>query len=237
MGISLTKTQRAAVLLLGGSGLRFGGDKPKQFTLVNGKLLFLYPLEKLQANKNVEAILLVAPHDYVDFVTKTVQELGISKVVGVIPGGETRQDSSRRATSFLVEKGLAPSSLVMVHDADRPNLLDHYIDEGFAKALPEGASVTAILASDSIAVSGDGKCLEEYKNRATVFQLQTPQTFVLSLLSAAHEEAYEKRMCYTDEGSMVLEQTGVKPVIVLGERSNVKITTVDDLVELRRDQP
>jgi 2-C-methyl-D-erythritol 4-phosphate cytidylyltransferase len=237
MTVSIEKTERAAVLLLGGSGERFNSDKPKQFTLIGGKLLFLYPLEKLEKNEKVEGIVLVAPKDYLAFVAKTVQELGFRKVLAVIEGGATRQDSSRRATDYLRDKGLPFPSLILIHDAARPNINDRLIEEGYAKAILDGASVTALASSDSVAISKDGATISEYQDRSKVYNLQTPQTFALSLLYAAHEKAFAAHHLYTDDGSLVLAETGVAPAIVEGDKKNIKITTVEDLGVFRKEQP
>lgn len=229
MDKTIDNLARVAVLLLGGSGTRFGSEKPKQFALVGGKLLFLYPLEVLEKNEKTEGILLVAPAAFVPFVSKTLQELGFGKIIGVIPGGETRQDSSRRACEYLKRKGLSPNSIVLVHDADRPNLLNRYLDEGYEMALHNGAAITAVPSNDSVALSDDGSTLNAYAERKSVYLLQTPQAFVFSLLESSHEKASANRRSYTDEGGMVLEESGVHPSIVLGERSNIKITTPGDL--------
>jgi D-ribitol-5-phosphate cytidylyltransferase len=229
MNVSLDKIDRVAVLLLGGNGTRFGANEPKQFTLFGGKLLFFYPLDQLVRHDEIQGVLLVAPKDYISFVEKTIQQWGFSKIIGVIEGGATRQDSSRRAAEYLRDKGLSFNALVLIHDAARPNLKNEYITENYARALRYGAAVTAIPSTDSIAISEDEKTISQYKDRSKVYQLQTPQTFLFSALYNAHEKAFAAKHSYTDDGDLVLTEEGLQPAIVLGEASNVKVTTIEDL--------
>jgi 2-C-methyl-D-erythritol 4-phosphate cytidylyltransferase len=57
--------------------------------------------------------------------------------------------------------------------------------------------------------------------------VQTPQAFAAALLLEAFEQPY--RDAFTDEAT-VLESIGRQVHLVAGERSNLKITTPDDLV-------
>ncbi|MCI1245002.1 MAG: 2-C-methyl-D-erythritol 4-phosphate cytidylyltransferase [Bacilli bacterium] len=237
MDDTLANFRRVAVLLLGGSGRRFGGGIPKQFALVDGRLLFFYPLKELTASPEVEGVLLVAPRDYLDFVRKSVQERGLGKIIAVIEGGESRQDSSRRASEYLSQKKLPPTALVLIHDADRPNLNEEVIKDNYEFAIKDGAAVTAVVSTDSVALSKDGARIASYLDRNEVYRLQTPQTFVFSLLLDAHEKAYAGARRYTDEGSMVLSETAIAPLIVKGSPYNMKITTRGDLAALGGEKP
>jgi 2-C-methyl-D-erythritol 4-phosphate cytidylyltransferase len=226
---TLEQYHRFAVLLLGGKGTRFGGSLPKQFLPFHGKLLFLYPLEKLVKNKNVEAIVLVVPKDKEKFVRKVVDDLRLKKILAIVVGGPSRQESSRRGVSYLRDHGASFESLVLIQDADRPNLEDRYIDETYAKAEKAQIAVTAIPSTDSVAVSEDHEILDRYYPRDQVFLLQTPQTAKLALLYQCHEKAALEEKDFTDEGNMILTLKGISPAIVLGDKHNVKVTTEDDL--------
>jgi 2-C-methyl-D-erythritol 4-phosphate cytidylyltransferase len=56
--------------------------------------------------------------------------------------------------------------------------------------------------------------------------VQTPQIFKASLLRRAYEQPFDT--AFTDDASVV-EQLGQRISLVEGERSNIKLTTPDDL--------
>jgi len=72
--------------------------------------------------------------------------------------------------------------------------------------------------------------VRETITRDGLFAAQTPQGFVLSEITAAHEQASEaNRVDFTDDTSLA-EWAGLKTRIVEGSPSNIKITTKADLV-------
>jgi ribitol-5-phosphate 2-dehydrogenase (NADP+) / D-ribitol-5-phosphate cytidylyltransferase len=219
---------RYAIVLSGGVGERFSASVPKQFVLMKGKKLLSYSLEALEKSKEVEAVLLVAPKDFLAESKEIAIEVAAEKLIDVIEGGGTRQDSSRLAIEYLLSRGARKDALVLVLDADRPNLLERYIAENYLKASQNGASITAIPSSDSIAVSGDESTISAYLPREEAYLVQTPQGFRLSLLASAHEKARKEKKHFTDEGSLVLAYEGTSPLIVRGDKNNLKITTTED---------
>ena len=52
-----------AILLMGGSGLRFGSPHPKQFHRISGKKIYLYTLERFLETELFDQILLACPPD------------------------------------------------------------------------------------------------------------------------------------------------------------------------------
>jgi 2-C-methyl-D-erythritol 4-phosphate cytidylyltransferase len=60
------------------------------------------------------------------------------------------------------------------------------------------------------------------------WEAQTPQVFKRDLIEKAYKSAIEKNIQATDD-SMLAERIGVKPKIVMGSYSNIKITTKEDL--------
>jgi 2-C-methyl-D-erythritol 4-phosphate cytidylyltransferase len=60
------------------------------------------------------------------------------------------------------------------------------------------------------------------------WEAQTPQVFKRDLIEKAYKSAIKKNIQATDD-SMLVERIGVKPKIVFGSYSNIKITTKEDL--------
>jgi len=218
---------RIAVLLMGGSGTRFGGSLPKQYVEMAGKPLFFHALEVFQKAKEVQAIVLVVPRG-MKGKTKTLLSSSFPKVKAIILGGSCREESTRNAVLYLSKSGVGPYSLVMIHDADRPLIEPEYITLGYSAAEADLSSVTAVPCTDSLAYSAHSNSLDHYGDRRGNYLLQTPQTIAFSPLLKALEKNKDNLSSFTDDASLVLSSYGIKPRIILGKRTNFKINTPED---------
>ena len=70
--------------------------------------------------------------------------------------------------------------------------------------------------------------VRETLSRDEIWLVQTPQVFRKQIIVAAYEKAVEAGWTGTDDASFV-ERMGGSVSIVLGERSNIKVTTPEDL--------
>lgn len=226
--ISLVSFHRIAVLLLGGLGTRFHSNKPKQFLPMGGQPLCLYGAKALASSPMVDFIVYVVPDGYVKNFEWILEKISLQKPSAIIVGGATRQASGHIAVRYLLAHGARPEAIVLLQDGDRPRLEERYLQENFAAAETYGASVTAIPATDSVAICKEKGVLDGYIPREEVYLLQTPQAFRIGLLNEAMTIAEKMGKTYTDDGSLVLACRGVNPHVVLGEKRNIKITTVED---------
>lgn len=213
-----------AILLLGGSGLRFGGDTPKQFLPVGGRALFCYPLSVLAASPEVEEILLVAKKGTEEKARELASPFANGKLGPIVTGGASRKESVRNALEFLSLRKESEDSLVLIQDGDRPELTESLIKRNYEVAKAKGAAVTAIPCSDSIFLSQNKEDVDRYWNRDLVYRAQTPQTFRFALILEAHRQGKEA----TDDASLV-RSLGKEVGIVLGSEENLKINTPSDL--------
>ena len=69
--------------------------------------------------------------------------------------------------------------------------------------------------------------------RAELRAIQTPQMFRFDVLVQAYEEAERSGFLGTDDASLV-ERCGGRVLVLPGEYTNLKITTVDDITVARR---
>ena len=67
--------------------------KPKQFLELNGKPIIIYTIELFDNLLNIDGIVVVCIEDWIPYMYKLINKFGITKVVEVVPGGETGQDS------------------------------------------------------------------------------------------------------------------------------------------------
>ena len=226
-----------AVVLAGGTGERFGTGVPKQLLPVGGRPLIEHSVAAFDEAPAVDAVLVVMAAGHAEQAREALAAGGYRKLAGVIPGGPTRVESTRRAISEL---GRAECD-VLFHDAARP-LVDQRIIADCA-ATPTARCV-AVPSSDTIAVVRDG-VIADMPRRDTLVRCQTPQGFRLSVIRRAHElAAADPRfgdLPATDDCGIVLRYLPEVCVrIVLGSERNLKITFPGDLAlaeTLLRDTP
>ncbi len=148
------------------------------------------------------------------------------KKVSLVEGGNTRQESVRNGLEYI--KNTVKdyhSSYVLVHDAARCLVSNDLVRKSIEGAFCHKAITTAVPVVDSIKqVHKDISLVEASLERERLVAVQTPQVFQFDLLWRAHAEGPSGA---TDDSSLV---ELIHPVhVVLGEKTNIKVTTPDDL--------
>ncbi|HPI36545.1 MAG TPA: 2-C-methyl-D-erythritol 4-phosphate cytidylyltransferase [Ignavibacteriaceae bacterium] len=217
-----------AIIPAGGSGFRTGTSTPKQFLKFHGKELIAYTIEVFQYSPLVDEIIVAVNHSYIDFINKLKLKYKLKKISMVVEGGNERQDSVYNALSVL---HLRKNDLVAVHDAARPLLSKEVLNNAIETAKKKGNAVVSIKARDTLLETNDN--LYKYPDRSNIYYIQTPQIFKYSELKSAFELAYKNNFYGTDE-SMLMQKAGYKLNLVEGSLINLKVTTADDLLILKK---
>ncbi len=197
--------------------------RPKQFIQLLGSPALLYALRAFEDAPGVERIYTVGDQDRIEQV---VAEAGISKYAGCAKPGWTRSISTKNGLTLCEED---EDTIVLVQDGSRclitPELVQRVIE-----AAREGADgvVPALPVSDTIKVAHDGAVVETL-DRSKLHAVQTPQAFRLGLLREIHTASDEELSLATDDASLV-ERKGGRISLVYGERTNIKLTSPEDIV-------
>lgn len=143
--------------------------------------------------------------------------------IELVAGGDERQHSVYKGL-----KAVKQEKIVLVHDGARPFIKHEQIDELIAEAEQAGAAILAVPVKDTIKRVQDLQVCETIE-RSSLWAVQTPQAFRLSLLMKAHAEAEYRGFLGTDDASLVEEMEGGSVRVVEGSYTNIKLTTPDDL--------
>ena len=127
-----------AVVVAAGSGKRMG-NVYKQFSVLSGKELFLYSVEKF-FEYGVDKVILVVPERKLSDITEKVGEFG--KKIKVVSGGEKRQNSVYNGFKETSEE------IVLIHDAVRPFIGVDLIDRVVKGVKKFGVCAPAIPVRD-----------------------------------------------------------------------------------------
>jgi 2-C-methyl-D-erythritol 4-phosphate cytidylyltransferase len=87
--------------------------------------------------------------------------------------------------------------------------------------------IAAVPVKDTIKIVEAG-VVADTPNREYLWAAQTPQGFIVDKLIAAHERAEAQGWEVTDDAAL-FEKVGLPVQIVMGEETNLKITTPQDL--------
>lgn len=218
-----------AIILAGGSSKRMGKDLPKQFLEVAGKPLIVHALENFSRNKSINGIIVVSLEKYIDRSIQVIADNKIDKVIDVIPGGATRQESSY----IGIKRCPDDTQFVLIHDSARPFVDNKIIDDVLCAAVKYGAAAPAIEISDTVTFEKDG-FVDKIPPRKTLKRIQTPQGFSYETICKAHKQSRENGiMGATDDCGLVRNMNS--PVrIVKGDPVNIKITDQYDIETAKR---
>lgn len=208
-----------------GSGRRFGGELPKQYLCAAGKPLIAHALDALLAHPGIAGAVVALAQDDPYWPGWTSLH---GKPVMACMGGLERADSVLAALRAL-PAGVAEDTLLLVHDAARPNLRANDIGKlvDAATACADGA-ILAAPVRDTLKRAGVDDRIEATEPRERLWRALTPQAFRRALLRRALEAAQAEGVAVTDE-AMAVERLGLHPRLVEGREDNIKVTTPADL--------
>ncbi|NGQ97157.1 2-C-methyl-D-erythritol 4-phosphate cytidylyltransferase [Brevibacillus sp. SYP-B805] len=210
------------VIVAAGSGKRMGANRNKLWLPLGGKPIMAYAVEMFATHPEIaEVVLVVSEQDHAE-VQAWIREMPYR--VKVTLGGAERQDSVRQGIMAL-----SPDcTYVLVHDAARPFVRAEEISAIIAQVRKDQATIMAVPVKDTIKVVGPTGTVEATPARESLWAVQTPQAFRLSLLIEAHKAAQAAGRIGTDD-AMLVEWLGHPVRIMRGNYENIKITTPDDL--------
>lgn len=215
-----------ALIVSAGKGQRFMEGRKKQFFSLGGKPLLAHTLDPFEACPLIRSILLIVGQEDQDYcLREIVEKFRYRKISQVIPGGRRRQDSVKNGLEALG----VDSEVVVIHDGVRPFVTREMIEDTIRSAIRFGAAIVAMPVKDTIKMAHpDGTVLKTLE-RETLYQAQTPQSFQTSLIREAYLKAAEDGFVGTDDASLV-ERLEKKVHILPGSYTNIKITTIEDLM-------
>jgi 2-C-methyl-D-erythritol 4-phosphate cytidylyltransferase len=218
-------TTKALIIPAAGVGRRMKKEIPKPYLQLGRCSILEHTISRFLQLDGLQDVIIAASEPYLDNTRNILEKVLPEGIRGrTVAGGQTRQDS--------IYNGLQEISdvdLVLVHDAVRPFVKAHHIAECCSQAVRYGAAILGVPAKDTIKRIDDEQVVEETPPRKYLWQTQTPQVFQRSVLFEAYESAREENYIGTDDSSLA-ERLGTKVKMVLGDRSNFKITYPLDLL-------
>jgi 2-C-methyl-D-erythritol 4-phosphate cytidylyltransferase len=225
------------VVLAGGTGSRMKASMPKQYLPLRGKPvlqhsleLFLEKLPEYCQSKGISApehvVLVMDPMyqpEYQPFVDKYPE----GRLTFANPGKE-RQGSVENGLNKLVEVSKGKCTFSAIHDSARPLVTIEEVCNVISDAKEHGAAVLGVPCKATIKESEDGEFVLRTIPRARLWEVHTPQVVAIATLLKGFEKVAKEDLEVTDDVSIV-EALGEPVKLTLGEYTNLKITTPEDM--------
>ena len=217
----MEQQQIGVVIVAGGSGSRMGGSLPKQFALVGGEPILVKTINNFAKAFAGAKIIVVLPAAQIDFWKNYSARFRVARHK-IVEGGEQRFHSVKNGIEALTDY----VDLIAIQDGVRPFASVEMLRATAQCAAEYGSAIPVVDAVDSFrVVTNQGS---EIIDRSKLRVVQTPQIFEAGLIRAAYDTLYSEQ--FTDDASVVEATTPHRVRLCNGERTNIKITTPDDMV-------
>lgn len=215
----------AAVVVAAGRGLRLGGEIPKQYLTIGGRMVLTRTVEALMACGRIDRIVCVISPEMTPAYDRAVADLDPARLLPPASGGETRAASVLAGLAAL--EPMDPAR-VLIHDAARPFVTVEALD---ALCTAGGGAILAEPVVDALWRESDGLA-DTPMPRDGLWRAQTPQAFPFALIVEAHRSAAGSRPALDDAESF--RRAGGRVTLIPGAPENFKITTAADLARAER---
>lgn len=208
-----------AVIVAAGSSTRMG--QPKLMIPLCGEPVLKHTLRAFDRS-SVNAIVVVTREQDIP----VFEALGktLSKPCVFVTGGNTRQRSVANGIAAVPKD----TTMVAIADGARPLITPDEIDRVIALARESGAASAAVRVKDTIKQADENGIITATPDRATLWQVQTPQVVSLPLYKQAMEAVAAAGLDLTDDCQLV-EYIGANVTLCETSYENIKITTPEDI--------
>ncbi len=222
--VGIERKFNSAIIVAAGSGTRaMTKDGTKQMEPLLGIPVVARTVSTFESCRFIQEIVIVAKADEVKLYDALQVTYGWKKVVAVVPGGDSRQESVLNGFKKISDK----SEFVYIHDAARCLVTESMIAAVGHAACFDGAAFAAHKATDTVKAANNGNL--ETLDRNGIWLAQTPQVFMTELYRAAAYTAAKDKVSVTDD-AMLAERIGFRVTPVECGTENIKITYPMDFV-------
>ena len=212
----------AVIIAASGKSTRMCGIDKKLFSLDEIPVI-IRSILAFDVIKDVSEIIVVTNSDSISEISELLKKYSFRLQIRITEGGTTRQQSVFNGFKKVSEN----CDFVAVHDGARPLVLGNSIQNVFADAFKNKASTLGVPVKDTIKEVDDGFICDT-PNRSKLFITQTPQVFEKRLYEKGIGNALSNNLDFTDDCQLI-EAIGAKVFMTVGEYTNIKITTPEDI--------
>lgn len=215
-------------LMMGGSGTRFGCDRPKQYTLIDDAPLFSYILKKADTVSAIDQIVIVSHSDWLDYVEEWAEKVLKNKPYIIVAGGENRSQSVRNGLYALKDIAKA-DDVVMIHDATHPYIDAKGIEDIVLAVKQYGGATLASKNYDTVYRSDENGFLQKVEPREYIVAGASPEAFRYGDISKIYFEASDDELMRMTSAGAIALAYNIPMKVVPANVLNLKITYQSDM--------
>lgn len=212
----------SAIIVCAGNSSRMGGVN-KILLPLGERLVIGQSMLAFENSPSISEIIIVARECDFDAITEEAEKSRISKFKGCVPGGSTRQESVINGIKNISSE----TELIAIHDGARPLVLPEHIEKAVKDASVFGGATLGVPVKDTIKTV-DGGLIVDTPPRSSLYITQTPQIFKKKIYFEGVDFALEHELDFTDDCQLA-EAIGCKVCMTVGDYTNIKITTPEDI--------
>ena len=119
-------------------------------------------------------------------------------------------------------------NIVAVHDVARPLVTEQEVLNVLNDGSKYGAAVLGVPMKATVKESADSQFVLRTVPRSRLWEVHTPQVIKKDLLLKGFKKVFDEKLEVTDDVS-IIEALGLPVKLTLGEYTNIKITTPEDI--------
>ena len=221
------------IIFAGGVGKRMNSRvKPKQFINVYGKPIIIHTLEIFENHDEIDAIVVACLDSWIPYLKELLVKFNIHKVVKVVPGGSSGQESIYHGL-LAAEIANGERSIVLIHDGVRPLIHEKTISDNIACVKEHGSAITSVTVKETVLVVSEDNSIDSVPKREDTRLARAPQSFYLDEIIDAHRKSMAEGLPGFIDSCSMMQYYGKKLYLIEGPQENIKITTPDDFYTMR----
>ncbi len=222
------------LIFAGGVGTRMNSRvKPKQFINVYGKPIIIHTLEIFENHEEIDAIVVACLESWIPYLNDLLEKFNIKKVMRVVPGGASGQESIYNGLVAAEELAGDERSIVLIHDGVRPLIHAKTITDNIACVREHGSAITSVKVKETVLVVSADNSIDSVPKREDTRLARAPQSFYLDEILEAHRKSMAEGLPGFIDSCSMMQYYGKKLYLIEGPQENIKITTPDDFYTMR----
>lgn len=222
-----------AAIVAGGSGARMGTTVPKQFLKLGDRSVLIRTVDVFVNHPQVDAVIIGVPKEWIRYTEQLLEaRYGKRRRLRVTEGGASRNETLWKICQTAERYHPDDDSVLVTHDAVRPFVTTEMITaciEALNGESMETAATAAIPATDTILHVTEKGLVKDVPSRSSMMQAQTPQTMRLGAWKKLYPAMKASERELRTDVSGIFRAAGYRVKVVPGARTNIKITTPEDL--------
>ena len=216
------------LLMMGGSGVRFGNQIPKHYIKINGCSIYMHILKKICMIDDLDTIILVVNENWIEYVKNEIFEEKVRRQIVFTVGGQTRSESVLNGLKKLSEFA-KDDDVVLIYDTTHPYVSEIDIKRVIDATLQCGAATLGMRQYDTCYKIENDNVICNVIPRQNIVTGASPEGFIFKTIYNIFVNATKKELDnMTSAGAMALAYN-IKMRVVPTDILNLKITHVNDM--------